>query len=597
MKISKLFLWVIIFNAINGIAFGQSNAANVKEDRQYLYEIMRQTWTYLDSHLAKETGFPTDTQKPGGKTNTTNIGLYLASIGPACELGFISRADAIQRIRKIITSVQRIESRRGFLHNWLDVGGDTKMPDGVLGVSDFNKLVTGLILVRQFFPEVQDQATPLIERVEWGRLYDPVSGGTHWGYDAKNDTPIGLGSFWLASDCRLVVFYMIASGAAPPELWDRTNRKKVCADGLEFYEPGYWFGGLFMAAMDAMFLNELATEMGHSIADLTWHQIRQARRRGLEVWGWSNCNIPGSGYTEGGFLPWWVVTPHASALVIEYYPRHVIANLRKLESMGLREPLTAGAPAYGFRDSVDLRDGKVDDRYLCLDQAMIFLSLANFLEDATLRRHFAADPLVKRGLELLGPRLAQDPNLLEEWAKRDASEPKQIFTSPGPTEDVVLDFTKPEGISLSTNAGGQGKINAELTPKGLVIDFDLGPKGADEVEARIQFPQMDARNFKDIKIKCSAQSQGDLGGVRLYLFDDQGQQQYAYLTGIQSEMQELIVSESSRFGILARPHAVNCLAIKLWGSPWYYTGQNTKAKSGQLVIERIVFKRDLTTAQ
>src|SRR5690606_5734602 len=105
-----------------------------KTDRQYLETLMKETWHYMDSHLAPETGFPSDSQTGGGKTNTTNIGLYLASIGPAHRLGYLSREEAVSRIRKIIESVNRIEDKHGFLPNWVNIDGDTKEYDAVLAV-------------------------------------------------------------------------------------------------------------------------------------------------------------------------------------------------------------------------------------------------------------------------------------------------------------------------------------------------------------------------------------------------------------------------------------------------------------------------------
>ncbi|MCD4650782.1 MAG: hypothetical protein K8S56_03225, partial [Candidatus Cloacimonetes bacterium] len=378
--------------------------------------------------------------------------------------------------------------------------------------------------------------------------------------------------------------------AAPAELWDRVMRNKIQADGLTFYDPGYRFGGLFMAAMDAIFLNELATEMGSSIADLAWHQIRKSRQRGLKVWGWSNCNVPGKGYTEGGFLPWWVVTPHASALVIEYYPRHVIANLRKLSAMGLRRPLTIEGKHYGFRDSVDLKTGKVDDRYLSLDQAMLFLSLTNFLEQAMVRRYFANDPLVKNGIKLLGSRLEQDNNLLKKWAKRDASEPELSSIEKPSGKNIVLNMKQPGELALNTNVSKGSKINSEFTSEGLVIDFVLDEQH-NEIDTDITFPPMDLRNLDSIRIICSSRSKEDFGGVRLYLCDDQGQSQYMYVDGIGPELQKINIPNSSILGMLAKPYAVNKLTIKLWARPWYYTQQCSKAKSGKLVIEKIVFRR------
>ncbi|MFA5292194.1 MAG: glucoamylase family protein [Phycisphaerae bacterium] len=561
-----------------------------KQDEIYLREILKQTWVYLDSHLAKETGFPTDSQTPGGNTNTTNIGLYLSAIGPAEKMGFISRADALARITKIIESIEKIESRNGFIYNWIDVGGDTKMADGVMAVSDFNKLITGLILVRQFFPELADKASPLIERVKWSTLYDAATGNTYWGYDIKNDRPIGLGNFWLASDCRLVMFYMIASGNGPVKIWDDAKRQKIQADGLTFYEPGYWFGGIFMAAMDAIFLDPPdRTEIGSSIGDFAWHQIQQAQNRGLKVWGWSNCNIPGKGYTEGGFLPWWVVTPHASVLVIEYYPRHVIENLHRLDAMGMRKPLTADKH-FGFCDSIDIRNGKVDDRYLSLDQAMLFLSLTNFLEDGMVRKYFAQDRLVKNGFKLLETRLAKDPNLLKKWAERDTS-PPQSSPAGKTSKNIALDMKQPEGIILNTAALGGSKVDAKFTAEGLVADFTAGDEQASEINIDIIFPQIDGRNLDGIQIVCSGSSKEAFGGVRIYLYDDQGQSQYTFIDGITPELKQHNIPDSSIFGMLSKPYAVNKLTIKLWAKPWYYTNQCTKAKSGRLIIDKIIFKQ------
>lgn len=583
-----ILIVLITSNLSSGQAVMKKNQDISESDRQYLQTIMKETWNYLDSHLAEPTGFPTDSQTGGGSTNTTNIGLYLASVGPAYKLGYLSREEAVSRIQKIIQSVNRLEGKRGFLPNWIDVSGKTEITAPVLAVSDFNKLITGLILVRQFFPELNDQATEIINRVEWERLYDPQTGNTHWGYDLKQDEPIGPGRFFLASDCRLVVFYMIASGAVEPIVWEQTHRRKIQADGLEFFEPGYQMGGLFMQAIDSIFLDERATEVGSSIADIAWHQIRESQRRGLKAWGWSNCNIPGKGYTEGGFLPWWVVTPHASALVIDFYPQHVIKNLRQLEAMGLRKPIIDDTP-FGFRDSVDLKTGLVDNRYLCLDQAMLFLSLVNYTEDGMIRKSFAADPLVQKGLEKLNSHFAPKPALLKKWARRDASEPKAVKIHAAAGKQTLLDFTASNNVPVTTSSWEAGKIETQQTPKGLMIDFDLSPNENSEAECRFEFPAIDARNLKDITITCSAISETEFGGIRIYLFDDQGQSQYAFIPNISPETQTYTIAESDRMGILARPQVVTGLAIKFWRKPWYYHSQCTTAQSGKLIINKISF--------
>ena len=589
MKRSILFLIVLTTGVVMAQSTAIPNNDAIDSDTQYLQTIMRQTWNYLDSHIEPNTGFPTDSQTLGGSTNTTNIGLYLASIGPASKLGYISRTDAIARIQKIIDSVNKIEGKRGFFQNWVSVEGDTKITEPVLATSDFNKLITGLILVRQFFPELNDHATKIIDRVEWKRLYNPQTQNTYWGYNLIEDKPVGEGRFFIASDCRLVVFYMIATDSADPIIWEQTHRRKIKTGDLEFFEPGYHLGGMFMQAIDSIFLDEAATEIGSSIADLAWHQITDAQRRNMKVWGWSNCNIPGQGYTEGGFLPWNVVTPHASALVIDYYPKHVINNLRQLDQMGLTEPIIDNTP-YGFRDSIDLKTGTVDNRYLCLDQSMLFLSLTNYTQSGLIRKTFAQDQLVKHGLRKLKNHFQKNPALLRKWAQRDASQPNPKIFSDAPMKPVMFDFTKPDSTSVYASAWQQGTINTKTTPEGLLIDFDLSGDEKSEVECKFDFAPVDSINLKEMSITCTTESAGEFGGIRVYLFDDQGQSQYAFIPEIQQGKHTYTIPNSNFKGILANPQSVSGIAIKLWKTPWYYQNQNTKAASGKLVIHNIQLK-------
>ena len=56
---------------------------------------------------------------------------------------------------------------------------------------------------------------------------------------------------------------------------------------------------------------------------------------------------------------------------------------------------------YGFYDSVDPLSGQVAYKLLALDQAMIFLALANHLGDGCVAERFAADPIAARVLPML----------------------------------------------------------------------------------------------------------------------------------------------------------------------------------------------------
>ena len=56
---------------------------------------------------------------------------------------------------------------------------------------------------------------------------------------------------------------------------------------------------------------------------------------------------------------------------------------------------------YGFYDAINAVTGSVALKYLCLDQAMSFLALDNYLNDGAIRKRFSADPISKNAQELL----------------------------------------------------------------------------------------------------------------------------------------------------------------------------------------------------
>lgn len=355
------------------------------EDKEYIYSLANDTWRCIDYYVAPETGFPYDSDTKSSYTNTTNVGLYLTSIAAACELGFLDEEGAIARIEKILDSLEKLEDWNGFLNNWIDVRGKTQAAPGTYYISDFNKLPAGLIVVRQKFPQVYEQATRILESIKWPIFYDKATKSCYGAFDIVNKRLSGrLG--YLASDTRLASFFMIASNAAPAETWYKLDRERIKRYGMSFYKPGWNWGGIFMQAMGGIFLDERKTEVGKSVADFAYVQMLYAKEKNLPVWGWSSSYIPGSGYTEGGFLPTNVITPHASALAIIYYPQKVIENLRTLEAAGARESFKIKGQTYdfGFCDAINIKTGKTTSNptYLSsLDQTMLFLSLANYLND------------------------------------------------------------------------------------------------------------------------------------------------------------------------------------------------------------------------
>jgi hypothetical protein len=443
-------------------------------DTKYLLALAKDTWANIDFYVAPETGFPYDTDQKGDITNTTNIGLYLTSLVAATEMGFIPREEAIKKAGKILDSLGKLEHWNGFFVNWISVKGITKATEGVSAVSDFNKLPAGLIITRQEFPELRDKCSALLDRMNWSIFYDPGTKRMYGGYDVVRKQMSAWNMDLLAADTRLASFFVIASGAAPAETWNTLRRETEEHYGLKVMIPSWYGGGIFMQGICGLFLDERETITGKSMADFAYAQMLYARESESPVWGWSSSTSPWSDYLGWGGLRGNVVTPHASALAIIYYPNKVVENLKNLERYGLRSEfeITGKRYAFGFRDAVDIDSKQIANAYLtALDQGMLFISLANYLKDGLIWKTFEKDPMVQRGRELLKDYFSPHPDYRDIYRKRDTTpfEPlrrgEDVNLAPLIVEDSYVmgyDLTsaKPASFPKDLNSADVSRYNA-----------------------------------------------------------------------------------------------------------------------------------------
>jgi hypothetical protein len=338
-----------------------------QEDTEYLLQLAKATWRCMDNFVSARTGFPFDTdQKPDG-TNTTNIGLYLASLSVAAEMGFIGRDDARKKAELTVDSLLKLQHWKGFFVNTVNVFGDTRASAGGNAISDFNKLPAGLIMVRQVFPELGPKCSKLLDRMDWSAFYDSSSGSFYGGFDVAEGEVLKWPIDLLATDTRLAVFFAVATGAAPAESWNKLKREAEIHYGMNVMKPSWYGGGIFMHGICGLFLDERETELGRSMANFAYAQMLFARDADSPVWGWSSSYSPWGDYLGWGGLRGNVITPHASALAVVYYPKKVCGNLRALEKYGLRKNFKISDKEFdfGFRDAVDIDTGNLYEGYVC----------------------------------------------------------------------------------------------------------------------------------------------------------------------------------------------------------------------------------------
>lgn len=416
-------------------------------DMTFLQTIAQDTWRFFDEIVDQEHGLPLDTIQVGETstidektwvgdyTNVTNIGVYFMCLVSAYDFGFLTKEETVRRIRLTMDTLENKMKyhESGFPYNYYDTT-TAERTSYFVSLVDSGWLVAGLYVAKNAFPEeLTEQAERLIHRGNFNFFYDPVERQMFHGFYEHLQVPSDYHYGVFYTEPRATSYIAIARGEVPEEHWFmgmiRTfpeeygwqqmrpiNRVPRTTLGYT-YSGGYyewngirylpsWGGSAFEGLMPTLILNEkeLAPEgLGLNNKRHVLGQIRYALKELKQpVWGMSPSAIPEGGYSEYGAAPFGskgyqagVVTPHASVLGVEYYPKTVVRNLRKL----IKNYDVYGD--YGFYDSVNVKTGAASKRYLALDQAMLFVSLNNYLNDGAIRKRFHAEPAMKKTERLL----------------------------------------------------------------------------------------------------------------------------------------------------------------------------------------------------
>lgn len=415
------------------------------DDQEFLMEIAKDTWKFFDNIVDQENHLPLDTIQLGEKeplasdgwvgdyTNVTNIGLYLMCLVSAYDFGFIPEEEAIKRIKGTLDTIEKlVHHESGFLYNYYDTT-TLEQTSYFVSLVDSGWLDAGVYVVKNAFPaQLREQAERILARHNFKFFYDEVEQQMTHGYFAHLNvhSDYHYGSFF--TEPRASSYIAIGRGDVPEEHWFRLvrtfpeeygwqtqvpiNREMRTTLGYT-YPGGYyewkgskflpsWGGSMFEAIMPTLILDEakFAPE-GLGLNDKRHVEIQikyTLEDLKYPVWGMSPSSDPDVTYSEFGVEPLGskgykagVVTPHAAVLGLEFAPEATIKNLRELTA---RFPIYG---EYGFYDAVTVATGKVARKYLSLDQAMIFVTLNNYLNDGAIRKRFHADPINEKALPLL----------------------------------------------------------------------------------------------------------------------------------------------------------------------------------------------------
>ncbi|MDD5085725.1 MAG: glucoamylase family protein [Candidatus Omnitrophica bacterium] len=409
-------------------------------DSDFLARLAQDTWGYLANVVDKRTNLPLDhiylgeEVSIGDYTSPTNIGLYLASCMAARELRLISKEEMESRISSTLDTLEKLPRWKGLFHNYYSTT-NLQVTGTFISAVDNGWLAVSLETIKGVLPSrTAARVEKLLAEMNFYEFYDEGVGQLTIGIKPEtkelSENHYGL----IASESRAASFIAIAKGNVEAAHWFMIFRTLPSAwkwqkqvpkgvmrkyEGVDVFEGYYeyegrkivpsWGGSLFEFLMPTLFLDEAhLAPKSLGLNDRIAAEIHRdyAKKRKYPVWGISPCatqagkqvryveagisEIATKGYPDRG-----VIAPYASLLALEFIPEDVIKNLRRLMESG------DIYGQYGFFDSIGLKTGKTCPEYLCLDQAMSFLALANYLQDGVVRKKFHSSPRVKQTERLL----------------------------------------------------------------------------------------------------------------------------------------------------------------------------------------------------
>jgi len=149
------------------------------EDTARLRIYARKTWFYFERLVNQEQNWlPPDNYQEdppipvAGRTSPTNIGMALVSTQVACNMGYITFGERLERILQTLHTLDKLEKFNGHFYNWYNTKLGEVLPPKYISTVDSGNLAASLIVVKQAV--LQAMETPKINSKIWSGLTETL---------------------------------------------------------------------------------------------------------------------------------------------------------------------------------------------------------------------------------------------------------------------------------------------------------------------------------------------------------------------------------------------------------------------------------------
>jgi hypothetical protein len=373
-------------------------------EQELLTKIQEQTFKYFWDFAHPQSGLARERNTSGETVTIGGSGFGLMAIIVGVHRGFITRSQAIDRFKKIVTFLGNADRFHGVWSHWMN--GSTGEAISFSELDDGGDLVEtafmaqGLITVREFLDSsnaAEDQLIAdiniLLDGIEWDWHTRGGQNVLYWHWSPNHGWEMNLP---IRGYNEALIIYLLAASPGPHSIdaevytegWARSGGIR---NGSEYYgyelPVGSDFGGpLFFAhysflglnpqGLSDSYANYWTQNQNHSLINYQ-HSVRNPNNfvgYSADSWGLTASDDP-SGYSahqptnDNG-----TITPTAALSSMPYTPEKSKQAMRHFYYI-LGDKLWG---EYGFYDAFNPTQGWWADSYLAIDQGPIIVNIENY---------------------------------------------------------------------------------------------------------------------------------------------------------------------------------------------------------------------------
>jgi len=415
-------------------AIDSTQKFNTISDDQLLDLVERQTLKYFYDFGHPTSGLARERNTSGDVVTIGGSGFGIMAIIAGVSRGFISHADGLARIQKIVDFLNtKAQKFHGAFPHWMNGATGAVVPfspqDNGADLVETSYLMQGLITARQYFTATNTDETQLRadintlwNGVEWDWFRQGNQNVLYWHWSPSLGWGINMKiTGWNEA---LIVYVLGAAStthAIPKTVYDQgwANNGGIKngntyygvtlplgpAQGGPMFFAHYSFLGINPKGLSDAYTNYETQNEAHAAINYKYCVANPQANGGYspDCWGLTASDIEG-GYTASSPTnDVGVIAPTAAIASLPYTPTQSMAALRFFYYT-LGDKLWG---QYGFYDAFNLTNPWFADSYLAIDQGPIVVMIENY-RTGLLWNLFMSAPEVKTGMKNLG---FSSPNL------------------------------------------------------------------------------------------------------------------------------------------------------------------------------------------